>query len=105
MQKRNNRHITPILLLSIWLFNTNVFAVESPDENVNPKEVIFEHIQDAYWWHITTVNNHPVSVYLPVIVYSSQSGLAVFSSSHIAHNQKHKGYYITNEGKYAGKIV
>jgi len=105
MQKRNNRHITPILLLSIWLFNVNAFADESPDKNVNPKEVIFEHIQDAYWWHITTVNNHHISVYLPVIVYSSKSGLAVFSSSHIAHNHKYKGYYITEEGKYAGKIV
>jgi F-type H+-transporting ATPase subunit a len=44
-------------------------------------------------------------IYLPVIVYSSNSGLAVFSSSHVAHNETYKGFYIAAGGKYAGKIV
>ena len=106
MQKRNNSHILILfLLLAIWPFNAKVTAAESPDDDISPKEIILEHIQDAYWWHIATVNNHHISVYLPVIVYSSKSGLSVFSSSHIAHNHSYKGFFISQEGKYTGKIV
>ena len=121
MQKINNRFILIILLLSVTgPFMVKMFATEpattspstvstasspSPDDNINPKEIILDHIQDAYWWHIMTVNNHHVSVYLPVIVYSRKSGLSVFSSSHVAHNHSYEGYFISREGKYAGKIV
>ena len=109
MQKRNKIQILILLLLlAVCQFNSKASAsgLPNPDgKNINPKEIIFEHLQDAYWWHITTVNHHHISVYLPVIVYSSQSGLSIFSSSHIAHNHTYKGYYISQEGKNAGKIV
>ena len=109
MQKRNNKHtaVLFLLLLTGVLFNASALSAETPssDEDINPKEIIFEHLQDAYWWHIVTINNHHVSVYLPVIVYSPKSGISVFSSSHIAHNHTHKGYYIASDGKYKDKIV
>lgn len=114
MQKRNNRYATILFLsLAIWQFYPIAYAAEksvneeksATAENINPKEIILDHIQDAYWWHIATVGNHHISVYLPVIVFSSKSGLAIFSSSHIAHHHTYKGYYIAEEGRYAGKIV
>ena len=72
---------------------------------INTKEIIFDHLQDAYWWHITTINDRPITVYLPVIIYSSQDGLVLFSSSHLAHGNTYKGFYIADTGKNAGKIV
>jgi len=108
MQKRNNRHILILfLLMTIWPFSMKSFATESPTpvDNINPKEIILEHLKDAYWWHITTVNDHHISVYLPVIVYSSKSGFSMFSSSHVAHNHTYKGFFIAPEGKNEGKIV
>jgi F-type H+-transporting ATPase subunit a len=103
MQKKINRHT--ILLLMLLSVNTGTFASEPAGGNPNPKEIIFNHIQDAYWWHNTTVKNHDISVYLPVIIYSSTGGLRIFSSSRIDHGDKYNGFFISGEGKYAGKIV
>ena len=47
-------------------------------EAFNPGEVILEHVMDAHQWHIS---DHLV-VPLPIIIYSSEKGLEVFSSSH-----------------------
>lgn len=80
-------------------------AATEGGEAVNPKEIIFDHLKDEYWWHVTTIDGHHLSVYLPVIVYSPESGLSVFSSSHIAHGEAHKGFYLSGKGRYEGKIV
>jgi F-type H+-transporting ATPase subunit a len=77
----------------------------SSEPDVNPKDIIFEHIEDAYWWHITTINDHHVSIYLPVIVYSPDSGFQLFSSSRLDHGQSYHGFYIAKSGKYADKVV
>ena len=69
-----------------------------------PKEFIMEHVGDAYSWHITTFMHTEISIPLPVILYSNQSGLSVFLSSKL-HEGKHNGYFITHEGPYKGKIV
>ena len=85
--------------------SASVAAEGSSDGGINPKEVIFDHIKDAYWWHITTINDRHVSIYLPVIVYSSNSGFHLFSSSRLDHGHKYKGFYISGSDKYEGKIV
>jgi len=69
-------------------------------------EYLFGHIGDSYEWHITTINEKPVCVYLPVILYSKTSGWHCFSSRHIAHGQTYRGFSIAPEdSKYAGKLV
>jgi len=104
MKKKKFKYLMIILLLASFILPS--FAAGSSEEgDVNPKEIIFEHLQDAYWWHITTINDRPVTVYLPVIVYSSNSGFQLFSSSRLAHGNKYKGLYISDSEKYAGKIV
>jgi F-type H+-transporting ATPase subunit a len=85
--------------------NMKVSASEPADGKINPKEIIFDHIRDAYWWHITTINGRHISIFLPVIIYSSNSGFHLFSSSRIDHGNKHNGFYLSGEGRYAGKIV
>lgn len=46
------------------------------------------HIKDDYGWEFA----HGVTVHLPVILYSADRGLEMFSSSHLAHGEVHDGY-------------
>lgn len=77
---------------------------DGDDFDVN--KMISEHLSDNYWWHITTINGHHVSVYLPVIVRDVDGRWHCFSSRRLAHNgDTYKGFHIAEEGKYATKIV
>jgi F-type H+-transporting ATPase subunit a len=73
-------------------------------EELDMNEYLFGHVGDSYEWHITTVNGHPVSIPLPVIVRSKTSGWHVFSSKHLEEGE-HEGFYISDSEKYSGKIV
>jgi len=75
-------------------------------EVFNPRAVILEHIADSHEWHILTwKNGKSVAVYLPVIVYSKESGLHIFSSRRLAHGHEYKGFRIEEEGDLKGRIV
>jgi F-type H+-transporting ATPase subunit a len=57
----------------------------------NANEVITEHVLDDHQWHFT---DHLV-LPLPIIVYSSEKGLEIFSSSHFYeghHKVEYNGY-------------
>jgi F-type H+-transporting ATPase subunit a len=72
----------------------------------NASSYILEHIADSHEWHIfTRQNGESVAIYLPVIVYSKEKGLNIFSSKQLAHGQLYKGYKIEEEGDLKGKIV
>lgn len=76
------------------------------EEEFNPSSFILEHIADSHEWHILTKKNgEHVAIYLPVILYSKESGLQVFSSRRLAHGHEYKGFRIAEEGKLQGKIV
>jgi F-type H+-transporting ATPase subunit a len=90
----------------LLLIPVAIYAGETAGHaEINAKEIIFEHLQDNYWWHITTVNQHPVSVYLPVIVRSNQGTWHLFSSSRIAGGQSYRGFYLSTAEPYKGKLV
>lgn len=74
-------------------------------EEVNVKEIIFEHLGDSYEWHITKWGEKDIRIPLPVIVKGKKSGWHIFSSSRLCHGSQYKGFYIADEGKYEGKIV
>lgn len=75
-------------------------------QNLNVKELILDHIGDAYEWHILTINNSHISIPLPVIVFGENGGFNLFSSSKFHHGaSEYKGFYIAPEGEYKGKIV
>ncbi len=103
--------------LSVWMFlamSTSLSAVVVPQaEGSNPeaapldaKELILEHLKDDYEWHIATYKNKKISIPLPIILYSKNSGAQLFSSAKFDQNNGcYKGFYISKTGKYKGKVV
>ena len=80
--------------------------VASADDDIDVTKIIFEHVGDSYEWHLCTVKDKPVCLYLPVILHSKASGWHCFSSRHIAHGQSYEGFSIAPEGeKHEGKLV
>jgi len=86
---------------------------EEKHENTSSQEeefvagpFILDHIADAHEWHLwTDKHGHHVSVPLPVIVYSKNSGLNVFMSNKLFHGHIHNNFMIPHEGEYEGKII
>jgi F-type H+-transporting ATPase subunit a len=59
----------------------------------DPGKLIMEHISDNHYFHFFDWNGHPVSISLPVILYSPQRGISVFSSSKFEHGHAtYNGY-------------
>ena len=64
--------------------------VEKKKEGFNAKEVIFGHIMDAHEFHFfeyegSDGQKHPITIPLPVVLYSPQKGLSFFMSSAFEH--------------------
>ncbi len=97
------------LLLSLVITNY-VMASDHPGQKENAAnekfaagEFIIDHIKDSHEWHILTKNNgEAVAVYLPVILYSQNTGLHFFISNKIAHGQHFNSFKISEE---TGKII
>ncbi len=72
-------------------------------EAFNAKEIIFGHVLDAKEFHFLDIKHkdgsvHPVSIPLPVILYSPQRGFSVFMSSKFHHGEKaYKNYIILTD--------
>ena len=92
------------------------FLLKANEENaeadtISPKkfntgELIFSHIKDSYEWHIAKVGHTHISIPLPVILYSQQSGFHAFMSIKFHHGtESYKGFMIAKEGKYERKVV
>ncbi len=75
-------------------------------EAFNPGDFMFDHIKDAHEWHIMTFGHTHISIPLPVILYSKNSGLAVFMSSKFKHGHaEYKGFHLETSGELKGKIL
>lgn len=56
-------------------------------------KAILHHIADAHEWHFFTIGETHVTLPLPVIVYSPERGLSMFSSSRFHHGEEvYNGY-------------
>jgi len=114
---RINTFRTLLVISTFLLIGNSGFASSKKEtgdgETFDPKEMILHHVKDAYGMHIIDINGHPISIPLPVIVYTDQ-GLTVFSSSQFHHDysgevivekdgQKfanvHEKVYVLNEGE------
>ncbi|OIP81508.1 MAG: ATP synthase F0 subunit A [Porphyromonadaceae bacterium CG2_30_38_12] len=82
-----------------------VASEQANKEQLNVREFILEHISDSYEWHVTKIGEYPISIPLPVILYSSTSGWHVFLSLAFHHDAVYEGFTIAHEGKYKGKII
>ena len=93
--------IVSLLTLSFLALNSgNIYASDPADksddheEKFNPSETIVHHVLDDHIWHF--FDGHYGTLYLPIIVYSSEKGFDVFSSKNFYddhHNLvEYKGY-------------
>ena len=82
-------------------------AAEEEGGGVDVSGLVFGHIRDAYEWHITTVGHNHVTIYLPVMVYSSRTGWHVFSSRELHHHDGcYDGLQLAGAGSmYEGRLV
>lgn len=66
------------------------------EKKFNASEVIFGHISDSHYWHLFDVNEHPVALSLPVMIYNKNTGaFDVFSASNFEHGHaEYMGYHI-----------
>ncbi len=92
-----------MLLILIGLLTA--FSLGAQEEEVPIADIIFEHVGDAYEWHITSIKDRPVSIHLPVIVRSRETGWHIFSSRKLSHGAVYEGFMIAPDDPYEGKVV
>src|SRR5512133_357672 len=68
-------------------------AEEEKTEAFQPGDFMFDHIKDGHEWHIITIGHKHISIPLPVILYSKQSGFHMFMSGKFKHGHAtYKGF-------------
>lgn len=104
--KTSNRKATTVRLLFVCLA---VFLAVGPArsraEGVDAKQIVFDHLGDAYGWHVTRWNDRDLRLPLPVILRSETKGWHVFLSSRLEEGRSYRGFRIASDGPYAGKIT
>ena len=71
------------LLLVLAVLPMPLLADEaSKDEPLNISEIVLEHLADSYEWHIASYEGKHISIPLPIIVRSSQTGEWHFCTAH-----------------------
>ncbi|CAA9481298.1 MAG: ATP synthase F0 sector subunit a [uncultured Segetibacter sp.] len=69
-----------------------------PEEKIDAARLIMEHVMDNHEFHFAEFGGHPVSVPLPIILYSPQRGFDAFMSSNFGHGHAaYRGYKMVND--------
>ena len=75
-------------------------------EKFNANAFILDHIAESHEWHLyNKKDGESIAVYLPVILYTKEKGLNIFSSRRLAEGQEYRGFKLEEEGNLKGKIV
>ena len=75
-------------------------------EKFDPGKFMFDHIKDAYSWHIIDIGHTSLSIPLPVILYSKEKGWNFFMSGRFNHgHSEYKGFKIAGKGNLEGRVV
>ncbi|MCL6293393.1 F0F1 ATP synthase subunit A [Jejuia spongiicola] len=69
------------------------------DKEFNAKEMILHHVKDAHEFHIIDINDKPISIPLPIILWTD-NGLTTFMSSAFHHDDSGKTIVEKNGGKF-----
>ena len=101
------RQITYLLLCLAFLAGTSTQARAAEGEGVDVKEMVLGHMADAYEWHITTIGDSHISIPLPCIVRSEQTGdwhffLSSTMEEEIEEGEDFHGFFFNEEKN--GKI-
>jgi F-type H+-transporting ATPase subunit a len=103
----------------VFFISLSVFSADQTEKDHHPEDdshvsqkefdpgsFIFDHIADAYEWHIMSIEDKHISIPLPIILYSKYSGFHVFLSSKFHHgHDAYRNFHLELEGPYKGKIV
>lgn len=114
--RKNKKYTTFILvfLLTIGFAPLLIFAedhnhqsheIEHVENTFDPGEFVMHHVSDAFEWHIASFGETHISIPLPIILYSENSGWHTFWSSKFHHgNETYKNFRIAHDGENTGKI-
>jgi len=120
MHKNFRKLCLTLIVLFAFIIIPNGFAFgnrdkEEKDSSVHtehekgkfdPGSFIFDHVTDSYEWHIFNIKDFHISIPLPIIVYSKESGLHSFWSSKLHHGHSdYKGFRISHTEPDEGKVV
>ena len=75
------RHIKFILLLFLMMATPSFANAAEEEEALDIPEIVLEHLSDAYEWHIATYQGKHLSIPLPIIVRSSETGQWFFGTA------------------------
>lgn len=108
-QLKLTRFFTLLSLAVLGFFSSSI-AAETTDstQTFNASEVILHHVMDDHIWHFW--DGHYGTLYLPVIVYSQEKGLEIFSSRNFydehhnlipynGYKLEHNHIYLVDSGK------
>lgn len=89
-----------VFLFVVALFSLQMSAQEhtGKEEKIDIPGIVLGHMSDAYEWHITTWAGHHISIPLPVILHSKNTGEWIFCCS----NSLPEGFFFNKE--HHGKI-
>jgi F-type H+-transporting ATPase subunit a len=79
--------IRKVITLLSFLLLAPIFVFAEGDKSFNAGDMIIEHVTDAHSWHI--IGDY--SIPLPIILYSKDKGLMIFSSSKLRHGGSFDG--------------
>lgn len=111
---RQIKCLATVLIFLLGSLNSYpLFAEEHPadahasghEEEFVPGEFVMHHVLDAYEWHIATFGKTHISIPLPIILHSKNSGWHFFWSSRFHHGQTpYQHFQLAHAGENAGKI-
>lgn len=84
-----------------------VYASHSSSDEIDVQDIVLGHMADSYDWHLFTIEGKHVSISLPIIVRSEQTGeWHCFSSAKLSHledgHSDYMGFYYNEDRN--GKI-
>lgn len=102
MKKRILLVLTMFLGLFVAPMTTSAAGASEEEGSFDASKVILGHVADSYDWHFFDIPKSDgsytaVAIPLPIILYSPESGLKIFSSSKFHHGKDiYEGYALAN---------
>jgi len=100
LKHRTDKAFRAIFLLLTTFILTQGSASASDDSGAefNAGDMIMHHVMDAHDIHFLTIGDHHVTIPLPIILWSNEDGLSVFSSSNFHHGKAAYNRYALDHG-------
>ena len=112
MVARNLKSLLVAVFCVFTIFSSNVLLAQHEtgaeitkkgtsvehEEKIDAARIIMEHVMDNHEFHFAEFSGHPVSIPLPIILYSPQRGFDAFMSSNFRHGHStYHGYKMEND--------